>query len=222
LDSSEVSPPLRRQTGKEWYWTSSPFMRQGRRLAGDLKRRSRRGQARTEGDGLVRWVGQRARANGLVSAMRAFSQPRRSRAHRITPERTDEMLSAWAGVASRMRMGRVLTTGFASVTFWPRAGMRVERRNLGVKPPAGHGASACPLCSATFGNAVIELCELAMDRRQIFFLFTCGSCKATLVASMDHVGRVGITLNVSGLSGESPVIAPSPGPSLGGLPESPL
>ena len=81
-----------------------------------------------------------------------------------------------------------------------------ERRNLGVKPPAGRGATACPLCSATFGNAVVELCELAMDRRQNFFLFTCGSCKATLVASMDHVGRVGITMDVSGLSGEFPVI----------------
>jgi hypothetical protein len=83
-----------------------------------------------------------------------------------------------------------------------------KEENLGVMPPAGDRAFACPLCSATYGAAVVELCELAMDRGQNFSLFTCGSCKVTLVASMDHVGRVGITLDVSGISGEFPAIAP--------------
>jgi hypothetical protein len=43
------------------------------------------------------------------------------------------------------------------------------------------------------------------------FRFTCGACFGKLVASTDHSGRLQISPDLSGVSGEFPILEPARG-----------
>jgi hypothetical protein len=68
--------------------------------------------------------------------------------------------------------------------------------------------AACASCGARFGQDLIDRCERSEERGFNCFRFTCGGCMEKLIASMDHVGRLGVTKDVSGISGEFPVMEP--------------
>ena len=66
----------------------------------------------------------------------------------------------------------------------------------------------CPLCSARFGESLRADCEEAMGRGSHVFRFLCGGCGRLLVAAMDDIGRIGISLDKTRIPGEFPVISP--------------
>ena len=67
----------------------------------------------------------------------------------------------------------------------------------------------CPLCGTAFGNELAQECELALSRGFHCFRFTCGSCFGKLVASTDNAGRLQVSPDLSGVSGEFPIMEPS-------------
>ena len=69
--------------------------------------------------------------------------------------------------------------------------------------------NGCPLCGTAFGDELRQECELALTRGFHCFRFTCGSCFGKLVASTDHAGRLQVSPDLSGVSGEFPIMEPS-------------
>ena len=82
-----------------------------------------------------------------------------------------------------------------------------ERRSLSSRDPLAE-EDECPSCAAKFGASLRAASEEALGRGYHVLRFSCGTCFSKLAASTDDVGRLGITLDKSGVSGEFLVIGP--------------
>jgi len=69
--------------------------------------------------------------------------------------------------------------------------------------------STCPLCGSAFGEGLRRGCELGLTRGFHCFRFTCGACFGKLVASTDHSDRIQVSPDLSGVSGDFPIMEPA-------------